>query len=173
MGCCPKSNSREIITGSSRKVELALGFGAFVIYSQLMQTLIASLVLEIPAASPETSNRHFVHKLTVETDPSDVKADLDNGASGFVVIDARSADNYRKAHVPGAKSLPHGTIDADTTADLSKDILLVVYCWSPACNGAAKACAKLSALGFRVKEMIGGIEYWRKEGYPVDGTEAG
>jgi len=131
MGCCPKSNSREIITGSSRKVELALGFGAFVIYSQLMQTLIASLVLEIPAAPPETSNRHFVHKLTVETDPSDVKSDLDNGASGFVVIDARSADNYRKAHVPGAKSLPHGTIDADTTADLSKDILLVVLLLEP------------------------------------------
>jgi rhodanese-related sulfurtransferase len=138
-----------------------------------MQTLIASLVLETPAAPPETSNRHFVHKLTVETDPSDVKTDLDNGATGFVVIDARSADGYKKAHVPGAKSLPHWTINAETTAGLSKETLLVVYCWSPACNGATKACAKLSGLGFRVKEMIGGIEYWRKEGYPVEGTEAG
>ena len=30
--------------------------------------------------------------------------------------------------------------------------------------------AKLAALGFRVKEMIGGIGYWRKEGLPVEGA---
>lgn len=40
----------------------------------------------------------------------------------------------------------------------------------PACNTATKACAKLSELGFRVKEMIGEIEYWRHEGFPVEGT---
>ncbi len=32
------------------------------------------------------------------------------------------------------------------------------------------AAAKLAALGFRVKEMIGGIGYWRKEGLPVEGS---
>jgi hypothetical protein len=26
-------------------------------------------------------------------------------------------------------------------------------------------------LGFAVKEMIGGLEYWRREGQPVQGTE--
>jgi rhodanese-related sulfurtransferase len=47
--------------------------------------------------------------------------------------------------------------------------VLVVYCWGPGCNAATKAAAKLASLGFQVKEMIGGLEYWRREGYPVDG----
>ncbi|TME91021.1 MAG: rhodanese-like domain-containing protein, partial [Chloroflexi bacterium] len=33
-----------------------------------------------------------------------------------------------------------------------------------------KAAVRLSALGFQVKEMIGGIEYWRKEGYRIEGS---
>ena len=52
-------------------------------------------------------------------------------------------------------------------AEFPKDRLLVVYCWGPGCNGATKAAVKLSALGFSVKEMIGGITYWKEEGYPI------
>ena len=55
-------------------------------------------------------------------------------------------------------------------SSLSLAQALVVYCWGPACNAGTKACAKLSELGFRVKEMIGGIEYWRHEGLQVEGT---
>jgi hypothetical protein len=29
---------------------------------------------------------------------------------------------------------------------------------------------KLSARGFRAKELIGGIEYWRKEGGEIEGS---
>jgi len=29
---------------------------------------------------------------------------------------------------------------------------------------------RLSALGFRAKELLGGIEYWRNEGGAVEGT---
>ena len=32
------------------------------------------------------------------------------------------------------------------------------------------AAARLAALGFKVKEMIGGLEYWRQEGCPVEGA---
>jgi rhodanese-related sulfurtransferase len=46
----------------------------------------------------------------------------------------------------------------------------VLYCWGPACNGASQAATKLAAQGFRVKEMLGGIEYWRKEGGNLEGT---
>src|SRR5207245_11627846 len=49
---------------------------------------------------------------------------------------------------------------------------VVVYCWGPACNAATKAAVRLAALGFRVKEMIGGIEYWDREGYGVEGSKA-
>ena len=63
----------------------------------------------------------------------------------------------------------HTEINAATTAAFPHDKLLVVYCWGPGCNGATKAAMQLSALGFPVKEMIGGMECWaERERYPVE-----
>jgi rhodanese-related sulfurtransferase len=129
-----------------------------------------SFVLEHPAAEPAAAARHFLARLAVETDPSDVHLDLERGNDGITVIDARGADAFAQCHVPGAISLPHRTISESTTAGLSRYRTLVVYCWGPGCNAATKAAAKLAALGFRVKEMIGGLEYWRREGHAVEGT---
>ena len=129
-----------------------------------------SLVLETPPARPEEAKRHFLAKLAVETDPADVRLDLQRGQDSFTLLDARSAQDYEECHIPGAISLPYRSITAERTAELSKDRPLVVYCWSPGCNAATKAAARLSALGFQVKEMIGGIEYWRREGGAVEGT---
>lgn len=129
-----------------------------------------SFVLEYPAATPEDARRHFTSRLAVETDPSDVHADLERGVRRIVVVDARSPQHFAECHVPGAINLPHRSITAESTAALSRDVCIVVYCWGPACNAATKAGARLSALGFQVKEMIGGLEYWRHEGFAVDGT---
>lgn len=127
-----------------------------------------SLVLGTPAAEPADAHAHFASKLAVETDPSDVKTDLDKGVQGILVLDARSAEKYAAGHVPGAASLPYRTITEETTARLPKDKTLVVYCTSVACNASTKAAVRLTALGFRVKEMVGGIEAWVGEGYPVE-----
>jgi rhodanese-related sulfurtransferase len=47
---------------------------------------------------------------------------------------------------------------------------VVVYCWGPGCNGAVKAAVNLARMGRPVKEMIGGFEYWVREGHPVEGS---
>ena len=132
-----------------------------------------SFVLEHPAAAPAHARQHFASKLAVETDPSDVHADLDRGVDRIVVLDARSTQHYDECHVPGAINIPHRTISAETTAQLTRDVCIVTYCWGPGCNAATKAAMRLAALGFQVKEMIGGLEYWRREGYAVEGTSAG
>jgi len=129
-----------------------------------------SFVLETPPASPEEARRHFLAKLSVETDASDVLLDLQRGQRGFLLIDARGSQDFEECHIRGAISLPYRTITTESTAQLSKELPIVTYCWSPACNAATKAAARLSALGFQVKEMLGGIEYWRREGGPVEGT---
>jgi rhodanese-related sulfurtransferase len=49
---------------------------------------------------------------------------------------------------------------------------VVTYCWGPGCNGATRAALALALLGFRVREMIGGFEYWAREGLAVE-TAAG
>ncbi len=131
-----------------------------------------SRVLETPAAEPRISRQHHLNRLEFETDPDDVHTDFENGVRDFLVVDARKRENFEEAHVPGAISLHHRTISAETTRNLSRDKLLVVYCWGPGCNAATKAAVKLSELGFHVKEMIGGIEYWSKDGFALEGTKA-
>ncbi|SEO81263.1 rhodanese-like domain-containing protein [Paenibacillus sp. OV219] len=129
-----------------------------------------SLVLETPAASPEQTHRHYMNKLAVETDVADVRYDMQHGLNDFQLIDVRSEKAYGECHIPGAINLPSNQISAGATVAFNKEQTIVVYCWGPACNGATKGAARLSGLGFKVKEMLGGIEYWRKEGNEVEGT---
>jgi rhodanese-related sulfurtransferase len=131
--------------------------------------VMSSHVLSTPAAPSDEAYAFFQRKLHCETDPSDVYRDMQQGVDTFVVLDVRSSEAYAKSHVPGALHLPHTEINAATTAALPHDKLLVVYCWGPGCNGATKAAMQLSALGFPVKEMIGGMEHWAdRERYPVE-----
>ncbi|TMI07124.1 rhodanese-like domain-containing protein [Candidatus Bathyarchaeota archaeon] len=129
-----------------------------------------SKVLENPPADPSVAENHFQSKLSFETDPSDVYHDITNKIFRIVVLDARTPETYARGHVPGAVNIPHRAIDSSTTASLPRDKVIVTYCDGVFCNASTKAAAKLTALGFRVKEMLDGMEGWRKEGYPVEET---
>ena len=110
---------------------------------------------------------YFSHRLAFETDVADVAAALEaRGDPGFVLLDARSPRSYEAGHLPGARLLTR-PFEADDVAALG-DAPLVVYCWGPACNGATKAARELAALGRPVKEMIGGFEYWERDGHAVE-----
>lgn len=131
-----------------------------------------SSVTAFPAAAPAEAERHFAARLAFETDAADVGAAVDSGEPlDFVLVDVRSRDAYAAGHAPGALSLPHGEIDADTAAALPAG-LLVVYCWGPGCNGAQHAGRKLAAHGRQVKEMLGGFEYYVREGWRIAGEQA-
>ena len=124
-------------------------------------------VIAIPPAAPAAALDHFNARLAFETDVSDVAAALESGVDpGFVLLDARSPRSYEAGHLPGARLLPRPFAEADVAA--LGDALLVVYCWGPACNGATKAARELAALGRPVKEMIGGFEYWERDGHAVE-----
>jgi rhodanese-related sulfurtransferase len=131
-----------------------------------------SAVTATPAAPPDEAVRHFAARLAFETDAADVGAALAAGDTDFTLVDVRSRDAYRAGHLPGAVSLPHREIDATTAAALPGG-LLVVYCWGPGCNGAHHGARKLAAEGRRVKEMLGGWEYYAREGWPTEGDGAG
>ena len=129
-----------------------------------------SKILYNAPADPAVAYNYFTSKLAFETDPSDVYHDITNKLSGFIVLDARAPEAFAKGHVPGAINIPHRTIDASTTAALPRDKVIVTYCDGVFCNASTKAAAKLTALGFKVKEMLDGMNGWRKEGYPVEET---
>jgi rhodanese-related sulfurtransferase len=128
------------------------------------------LVLETLPASPEDARRHFLAKLFVEQIDAEASALYQLLLALRDAADARGSQDFEECHIRGAISLPYRKISTESTAKLSKELPMVTYCWSPACNAATKAAARLSALGFQVKEMLGGIEYWRREGGPVEGT---
>ena len=129
-----------------------------------------SFVLETAAAEPEDAAIHFQSKLTLETDAWDVKTDMERGRSDFIVIDTRSPADFEARRIAGAINLPYRTMNAETTAHLPKDKVLVTYCWHTGCNASTKGALKLALLGFRVKELVGGLEYFIKEGGRVEGT---
>lgn len=131
-------------------------------------------VTSIAAAPSNDALAHFEQLFRYETDCWDVHGALSSGQPGFVLLDVRSPEHFRKGHVAGAVSLPHGKIIASRMSAWPAESLFVVYCWGPHCNGAARAAVRLSALGRPVKIMAGGITGWLDEGFPlIEGGDGG
>ncbi|MDH2390683.1 rhodanese-like domain-containing protein [Streptomyces sp. HNM0663] len=129
-------------------------------------------VLRIPPASPAAAAAHFGAALAFHTDCSDVAAALAaEGEPGFVVLDSRSAESWEQGHVPGAVHLPVDRIAERAGQLLDKAVPVVTYCWGPGCNGATRAALALAELGYQVKEMLGGFEYWVREGFAYETAE--
>jgi rhodanese-related sulfurtransferase len=126
-----------------------------------------SAVLGTPAARPDEAAGHFAARLVFEADVSDVHADLHAGVSGLVVVDSRSTEAWEQGHLPGAVHLPTAQIAARAGTLIDRDAVVVTYCWGPGCNGATRAALAFARMGYQVKEMIGGYEYWVREGFAV------
>lgn len=114
---------------------------------------------------------YFSAKLHFETDPSDVYA-AQRAGEHFVLIDTRRDAAWQQGRAVGATHMPTASIAARAPLEIPAGTEVVVYCWSPGCNGGTKAAVEFATLGYRVREMIGGFEYWAREGYPVE-TDAG
>jgi rhodanese-related sulfurtransferase len=113
---------------------------------------------------------HFAGRLRFETDVSDVHAALEAGTPGYVVVDSRGAQAWAQGHLPGAVHLPTAQI-AERAAEVvpaGEEVLVVTYCWGPGCNGATRAALEFAKLGYQVKEMLGGYEYWVREGFTFE-----
>lgn len=116
--------------------------------------------------------KHYADKLAYEIDSWDLKVALEAGEP-VTVLDTRSPQAYEAEHIPGAISLPHRTMDAATTAALDKACLIVTYCDGIGCNASTKGALNMARLGFRVRELIGGLDWWKRDGHPTARTRAG
>jgi len=109
---------------------------------------------------------HFASKLDFETDASDVGSAI-AANDRFALIDSRAKAAWDQGHAVGAVHMPTAEISTRAAAEVPADMPVVVYCWGPGCNGGNKAALEFAKLGYEVREMIGGFEYWAREGYPV------
>ncbi len=112
---------------------------------------------------------HYEAKLAFETDSWDVKVSLESGES-IIVIDARSPEAYQKEHIPGAINIPHRKMNEETTKGLNRAALVVTYCDGIGCNASTKGALNMTKLGFRVKELIGGLDWWKRDGHKTEGA---
>ena len=114
---------------------------------------------------------YYQNKLAYEMDPSDLYHALGEGEK-IIPIDARQAFGYEKEHIPGAINIPHKTMTPDNTSHLDKSNLYVTYCDGIGCNASTKGALAMAKLGFKVKELIGGLAWWKIDGYATEGTKA-
>ena len=126
-----------------------------------------SLVLEFGTPEPSETAKMMEDKLRFHTDSWDLSVDLKAALPDIVVIDARSREAYIAGHIPGAVSYPHREMNAETAASMDRSKVYVVYCDGIGCNASTKGAYKLALLGLRTKELLGGLDWWRRDGHPV------
>ncbi len=114
--------------------------------------------------------QHYLDKLAYEIDSSDLNAAL-KANENIIVIDARSTEVYAIEHIPGAVSLPHRTMSEESTHHIDRSALIVTYCDGIGCNASTKGALNMARLGFKVKELMGGLDWWKRDGYPTSGEQ--
>lgn len=110
---------------------------------------------------------YFSARLTFQTDVSDVHSALESGVPEFVLIDTRAEVSWAQGRIPGAIHLPTRDIATRASSLFDRELPVVTYCWGPGCDGATRGALEFARLGYRVKEMIGGYEYWVREGFSI------
>lgn len=112
----------------------------------------------------------YKQKLAYEIDSWDLHSSLERGDK-IQVVDARSRVAYHMEHIPDALSLPHREMSEELTKALDRDQLYVCYCDGIGCNASTKAALNMSELGFKVKELMGGLDWWKRDGYQTEGSK--
>lgn len=93
--------------------------------------------------------------------PEDAEARFKNG-DPVVLVDVRTAEEYKEAHIPGAILIPNEEIGTTRPGLLPvPDAEIIVYCRSG--RRSAEAAKKLQALGYTNISDLGGIKDWPYE----------
>ena len=63
-------------------------------------------------------------------------------------------------------------MNEETTKHLDKSKNYVTYCDGIGCNASTKGALNMSKLGFKTKELLGGLDWWVRDGYSTWGKNA-
>lgn len=112
--------------------------------------------------------KHYEDKLKYEIDSWDLSIALKE-KQDVIVIDTRANSAYEFERIPTSINIPHRTMDKLSTKDLNKDTLYVTYCDGIGCNASTRGALNMAKLGFKVKELMGGLDWWIRDGYATHG----
>ena len=115
--------------------------------------LITSLFL-LTGCSIRQSQENPYHQITMQEALEMMQAQTDH-----LILDVRTAEEYRSGHIPDAVNIPNETIGSSAIPNLpNKDQRIFVYCRSG--NRSKQAAGKLAKLGYTNVFEIGGISAW-------------
>lgn len=114
--------------------------------------------------------QHYQERLAYQWDAADLFEAL-GGEHSLIILDTRKTAAYAREHIPQALSFPHRTMNAETTSALDKAKQYICYCDGIGCNGSTRGALKMAQLGFRVVELMGGLDWWKRDGYATEGTQ--
>jgi rhodanese-related sulfurtransferase len=90
----------------------------------------------------------------------------------LVIVDARSQEEYREGHIPGAISLPLGEVNYmidDFLSSVSPDKMIVTYCAGVECYDSHELAEILNSVGYaQVQVFAGGFPEWVEQHKAVD-----
>jgi len=115
-------------------------------------------------AEPATESSATEVRATISN--TELQARIDNGTAPLI-LDVRSADEYKDGHIKGAVNISH--TDIGSYADLlpPQDNEIVVHCYSG--KRAAIAEATLADLGYtNVRHLEGDYIGWKEAGLPLE-----
>ena len=76
-----------------------------------------------------------------------------------VLLDVRTAEEYRKGHIPGSKNIPLQSIETVLSAVRDKNTPVFVHCLSG--SRSRQAASILGSMGYTNVKNIGGISAYR------------
>jgi rhodanese-related sulfurtransferase len=87
----------------------------------------------------------------------------------FMLIDARTKDEYQEAHIVGAVSIPENRIEESLTLlPADRNHQLVLYCNGVKCGKSKKAARKAAAAGYNNILIYGeGFPVWEEKGLMI------
>lgn len=109
---------------------------------------------------------YYKSKLSYEMDAADVYQAIKKQRK-IQLVDTRKRAAYEVEHIANAIHLYHLEMNAGTVEFWDNDTVYVCYCDGIGCNASTKGALQLAELGFQVKELIGGIDWWKRDGLPT------
>lgn len=90
-------------------------------------------------------------------------------AGEVVLLDVRPAEEYAAGHIPGARSVPFGSLEEEAASlELPEGREVVAYCRGAYCVLAHDAVRLLRAHGVQARRLQDGLLEWRTQGHPVE-----
>lgn len=120
------------------------------------------MAAELPTNQTSVAQAQAIRRVNVEEFAKQI------GATNVVILDVRTADEFKSGHIKGAVS--QDFLDAQFQTSLAKLDKSKTYCVYCAGGGrSAQACRVMSRQGFtNLVDLSAGFSGWKKAGQPIE-----